>query len=492
MDTFNLYEDVATRTDGDIYLGVVGPVRTGKSTFIKRFMELLVLPNIQDKNKQKRAMDEMPQSADGKTVMTTQPKFVPAEAVDIRIGEKMDARVRLIDCVGYMVDGAMGGTEDGKTRMVKTPWFAEAIPFEKAAEIGTQKVISEHSTIGIVITCDGSVTDISRSKYVDAEQRAVTELKSIGKPFAVVLNTKTPEDVDTKKLQEALRERYGVPVLAKDVLNMTERDAYEILESILMEFPVKMLDAQIPSWIQALPSTDPVVAHILSGLEKMTEKIKKMSDVKSDVKVFADSPFVTKCDLVSLDMGRGRIVLEMAVKPELFYNVLSDYSGKTIDDDFTLMAYVRELTGAAESYNKIKNALDEVAIRGYGVVPPSMGEMVLEEPEIVKQSGRFGVRLRASAPALHIMKVDVTTEVNPIVGSEAQSEELVKYLLSEFETDPQGIWQTNMFGKSLESLVNEGLNNKLTAVPDEAHLKMRKTLGRIINEGKGGMICILL
>ena len=492
MDTFNLYEDVATRTGGDIYLGVVGPVRTGKSTFIKRFMELLVLPNIRDINKQKRAMDEMPQSADGKTVMTTQPKFVPAEAVDIRIGEKMDARVRLIDCVGYMVEGAMGGTEDGKTRMVKTPWSAEAIPFEKAAEIGTQKVISDHSTIGIVISCDGSVTDIARSKYVDAEQRAVNELKVMGKPFAVVLNTTTPTESDTVKLRDALRERYGVPVLAKDVLNMTEKDAFEILESILLEFPVKMLDAQIPAWIQALPSDSSVVSHILSGMEKLTNNIKKMSDVKSDIRVFSDSPFVTACNLVSLDMGKGKILLDIKVKPELFYNVLSDYSGKNIDNDFTLMSYVRELTGAAESYNKIKNALEEVAIRGYGVVPPSMNEMTLDEPEIVKQSGRFGVKLRASAPALHIMRVDVNTEVNPIVGSEAQSEELVKYLLSEFETDPKGIWQTNMFGKSLESLVNEGLNNKLNAVPDEAHLKMKKTLGRIINEGKGGMICILL
>ncbi len=492
MDKFNLYEDVATRTGGDIYLGVVGPVRTGKSTFIKRFMELLVLPGIEDKNKQKRALDELPQSADGKTVMTTQPKFVPAEAVSVRIGENMDAKVRLIDCVGYMVDGAIGNTEGDKVRMVKTPWSNEEMPFAKAAELGTQKVIKDHSTIGIVVSTDGSVTDLSRPMYIEAEQRVVDELKSIGKPFAVVLNTRTPDAPDTLKLRDALAERYGVAVIAKDVLNMTIDDAFEILESILLEFPVKLLDAEIPDWLRALSSTSGVIGYLLEKLAAATEKVVKMSDVKGVEKVFADSPYLDSCEVSSLDMGKGRIVLTMTVKEELFYKVLSETCGKTIDSDFGLMSYVRELTAAAESYNKIKTALDEVAVRGYGIVTPSMDEMVLEEPEIVKQAGRFGVRLRASAPSLHIMRVDVNTEVNPIVGSEAQSEELVKYLLSEFENDPKGIWQTNMFGKSLESLVNEGLNGKLLAVPEEAHLKMRRTLGRIINEGKGGMICILL
>ncbi len=492
MDTFNLYNDIATRTSGDIYIGVVGPVRTGKSTFIKRFMEVLVLPKIGDKNEQQRAIDELPQSADGKTIMTTQPKFVPADAVSVRIGENIDARIRLIDCVGYLIDGAMGSKEGEKVRMVKTPWSNEDMPFERAAELGTEKVIRDHATIGILLTSDGSITDIDRSKYLEAEERVVRELKALGKPFVVVLNTRTPQNADTVKLRDALAERYDVPVLVKNAQEMTLDDIAEIMGSILLEFPIKMLDAVIPEWLQALPRDNRIIVDALNKLYEGTSDILKMRDATHVKDIFDDSEYYSGFGITSLDMGRGRVAVELTVKPELFYDVISEWCGTKIDGDFKLMAYVVSLAKAAAEYAKLQHALSDVAAKGYGVVAPTMEQLILEEPEIVKQSGRFGVRLKASAPSLHIMRVDVQTEVNPIVGSEQQSEELVKYLLSEFEADKKSIWDTNMFGKSLSQLVNEGLNNKLMSVPEDAQVKMRKTMGRIVNEGKGGMICILL
>lgn len=492
MDTFNLYNDIATRTSGDIYIGVVGPVRTGKSTFIKRFMEMLVLPKINDKNEQQRAIDELPQSADGKTIMTTQPKFVPADAVSVRIGENIDARIRLIDCVGYLIDGAMGSKEGDKVRMVKTPWSADDMPFERAAELGTEKVIRDHATIGVLLTSDGSITDIDRPKYIEAEERVVRELKALGKPFVVVLNTRTPQNADTIKLRDALAERYDVPVLVKNAQEMTLDDIAEIMGSILLEFPIKMLEAVIPEWLQALPRDNRIISDALNRMFEGTADIMKMSDAEKITDIFADNEYFSSFEITSLDMGRGRVVVELTVKAELFYDVISEWCGTKIDGDFKLMAYVVSLAKAATEYAKLQHALSDVAVKGYGVVAPTMDQLILEEPEIVKQAGRFGVKLKASAPSLHIMRVDVQTEVNPIVGSEQQSEELVKYLLAEFESDKKSIWDTNMFGKSLSQLVNEGLNNKLMSVPEDAQIKMRKTMGRIINEGKGGMICILL
>lgn len=489
MDTYSLYNDIARRTDGDIYLGVVGPVRTGKSTFIKRFMELTVLPRMQNQNEILRTQDELPQSSDGKTVMTTQPKFVPAEAVDVSFGE-LNCRMRLIDCVGYMVEGAMGATEEGKQRMVKTPWAAEEMPFEKAAELGTQKVIGLHSTIGVVVTSDGGITDLARPNYLDAEQRVVSELKEAGKPFAVVLNTRTPSSPDTLKLRDALSERYGVPVLAKDVLNMTEEDINDIMGAILLEFPIRTLDAYLPDWIAALDADHRLVAQCLSALQERAGTMSRMRDAKTLEDAFAGDDFVS-CE-VSCDLGKGAVQLQIEAAPTLFYRILGECCDTALNDEFALLSYVKHLSRDASTVARLKAALEQVEQTGYGIVPPTVDEMVLEEPEITKQAGRFGVRLSASAPSLHIMRVDVETEVNPIVGSEQQSEDLVKYLLSEFESNPKGIWETNMFGKSLSNLVNEGLNNKLDSIPKETPAKMRKTLGRIINEGKGGMICILL
>lgn len=490
MESYEIYNDIASRTGGDIYLGVVGPVRTGKSTFIKRFMELAVLPNIEDKNELTRTIDEMPQSADGKTIMTTQPKFVPAEAVEVKFGDKATAKIRLIDCVGYVIDGALGATEGEKDRMVKTPWNEGEIPFEQAAEIGTTKVINDHSTIGIVITTDGSITDMPRSSYIEAEERAVERLKAIGKPFVVILNCKDPENKDTVKLSEALSERYSVSVICLNVQTMENSDVDRIMLSMLNEFPVRMIDVHIPEWMRALDRENALITETVEMINTMTSDVNKMGDVEK-IRLPESSKYVS-CQIDTVSMGSGAITVSLTSRPEMFYEELSKSCDQTICDEYELMSYVIKLSEDAVHYRKLKDALDEVNEIGYGVVVPSLDEMILEEPEIMKQSGRFGVRLKASAPSLHIMKVDVRTEVNPIVGSEQQSEELVKYLLEEFENNKKSIWDTNMFGKSLSSLVNEGLSNKISSLPDEAKVKVRKTLGKIINDGKGGMICILL
>lgn len=492
MDSFDLYKDIALRTGGDIYIGVVGPVRTGKSTFIKRFMETLVIPSIGDKNVRQRAIDEMPQSADGKTIMTTQPKFVPEQAVSIRINKSIDVNVRMIDCVGYMVEGALGHTENDKPRYVRTPWSSEDMPFEQAAEIGTGKVIRDHSTIGIVITSDGSITEIGRPKYIPAEERVIKELAAIGKPFVVVLNTKTPGSADTIKLRDALSERYGVPVIALDVMNMSMEDITALMEKILLEFPLRLIEANMPRWMQVLDRDDQVIADILERMDRLCSGITRMSDYVKFENMFDGSDSILPDAELSLDMGRGSLVIRIVPKEGLFFKVLTATCGRDIEDDYSLLKYVKYMKEAEYEYSKIKDAMAQVRDTGYGVVMPTTEDMVLEEPELVKQGNRFGVSLKASAPSLHIMRVDVQTEINPVVGTEQQGEDLVKYLMSGFEDNKQGIWETNMFGKSLNLLVKEGLSNKLHSMPQEAQTKLRKTLGRIVNEGRGGVICILL
>lgn len=492
MDKFDLYNDIATRTNGDIYLGVVGPVRTGKSTFIKRFMETLVLPNISDPNDRKRATDEMPQSAAGKIVMTTQPKFVPAEAVGLDLDGKMQAKIRLVDCVGYMVEGAEGDKDGDAPRMVRTPWQDEEIPFEKAAEIGTEKVIREHSTIGVLVTQDGSLTDIPRSSFVLPEERAVKEMKSIGKPFVVILNTKDPSSPDTIKLKDALSERYGVTVLAKNVLTMGEEDFIEVLEDVLYEFPVKSVDFVLPDWIRALGEDGKIVRHLFEKIGEGIEGVRVMKDASKLGSLTDGSEYFAGASVRSIGAADGKITVDLAPREDLFYKVISEETGVPIEGEYGMMTYVRYLSKAGEAYDKLKSALADVEEKGYGVVAPTLDEMVLEEPEIFKQAGRCGVRLKASAPSLHIMRVDVNTEVDPIVGSEEQGEELVKYLLSEFETNKKGIWETNLFGKSLNMLVREEIAKKLSGIPSDAQNKVRRTLGKMVNEGRGGMICILL
>ena len=493
MEEFDVYKDISERTDGDIYIGVVGPVRAGKSTFITNFMNRLVVPKIKSKHVRERMTDELPQSANGKAIMTTQPKFVPGEAVSVNIADNIDIRIRLVDCVGYLIDGATGHLENDKPRMVKTPWSDEAIPFEQAAEIGTQKVITEHSTIGVVMTSDGSIdTELARAAYVSAEERVVNELKSLGKPFIVVLNSKVPQSTETVKLAASLSDKYETAVIPLDVLNMTENDIKDLFAKVLMEFPLRDVEFKIDKWLQALPMDNEIISSLLAKIADKTAAMKKMSDYKAVDEAFVEGSDFASVTVSAVELGKGKVTYELAAKPELFYKALSASCGMEITDDFALMSNMKELVHAKKEYDKISVALESVKKTGYGVVAPSLDEMTLEEPQIVKQGSHYGVKLKASAPSLHIMEVDIAAEVSPVMGAEEQSEDMVKNMLASFETNPKGIWETDMFGKSMHVLVNEGLNNKLNSLPSDTQKKMRKTLSRIINEGKGGVICILL
>lgn len=492
MEKFDIYNDISSRTGGDIYIGVVGPVRTGKSTFITRFMDNLVIPNISNKLQKQIATDEMPQSADGKTIMTTQPKFIPANAVKVQFKNKSSANVRLVDCVGYLVEGAIGDKEDDKQRLVKTPWDEKEIPFEKAAEIGTKKVIAEYSTIGVVVTTDGSFGEIERSNYEKAEERVINELKELKKPFVVVLNTKNPSKQSTINLASDLEAKYGVTVVVVDVDKMNADDISAIMEKVLLEFPMCGFNVDIPKWMQALPADNNVILEIINSVKKSSCNMKKMRDFTELNDIFSDSEYFDEISLKELKLGSGVSNYELIAKENLYYKVLSNECGEEINDDYQLLSFVKEFAESKRHYYKIKEALSQAEEEGYGVVLPTVDEMNLEEPVLVKQGGKYGVKLKASAPSLHIIKVDVSTEVAPIVGTEKQGEDLINYIMNKFEDNPQGIWETNMFGKSLHDLVNEGLTGKLTAIPKDACGKMRKTLTRMVNENKGGMICILL
>lgn len=492
MEKFDLYNDIAERTDGDIYIGVVGPVRTGKSTLIKRFMEVLVLPNMDNEMKRQRALDEMPQSGAGKTIMTTQPKFVPNEAVEILIRENANLNIRMVDCVGYLIKGVVGHMEDDQPRMVRTPWFDHDIPFEEAAEIGTRKVITDHSTIGLVVTTDGTITDIPRSNYIEAEERVVRELRELSKPFIIVLNSKTPHSQEAQSMQAGLEEKYGVPVLAMDVMNMTNEDINNILSNVLFEFPLTEIKVELPRWVESLDEEHWLIEHILGILLKSMEEVYRVRDLEFMGLLFEESEFIEKPEIDTIDLGKGRGIVSIDTKPNMFYRILGEECGLEIAGDYQLIGLMKELATAKREYDRISTALHDVRETGYGLVSPTMEELALEEPEIVRQGNAFGVRLKASAPSLHLIKVDIQTEVSPIVGTEKQSEELVKYLLDEFETDTRKIWETNIFGKSLHELVKEGLSNKLMRMPEDAQMKIQETLQRIINDGNGGLICIIL
>ena len=484
----SIYQDIAERTNGEIYLGVVGPVRTGKSTFVSKFMHELILPNITDANDRNRAIDELPQSADGKMIMTTQPKFVPNKAVQINMGEKGFAKVRLIDCVGYTVDGAEGLMDGETSRLVTTPWSSQPIPFEKAAEIGTQKVVSQHSTIAIVVTNDGTITQLPRSNYIQAEERVVAELKLSCKPFIVVLNSKNPTNDETQALAKALEQKYGVSTVAMDVLNATKVQLEQLLQTILNEFPVKKICIDMPKWMRTLDSTNPIVATLLEKAKSACKKVSKMKDVKSFVQDFCEDDNFEPMQNCTLNMGNGQVVCQLNPKPTLFYNVLSQNAGETIADEYSLIKYLTESAYAKSQYDKLATALAQVEETGYGVVPPSLESMSFNEPEITKQGNRYGVKLKATAPSLHLLKIDVSTEVSPVMGTEQQSQ----YLLGEFQQNPNQIWQTNMFGKSMSNLVEDSLVEKCQKMPNEIKAKLVKTTSRIVNEGKGGMICLLL
>ncbi len=491
MEKYQIYDDIKTRTNGDIYIGVVGPVRTGKSTFITNFMQKLVLPNIQEINSKQRTIDELPQSADGKTIMTTQPHFVPNEAVKIKVANA-EMKIRMIDCVGYLVSGVMGHTEDEKPRLVKTPWSKKDLPFEEAAELGTTKVIREHSTIGICVTTDGSVTELPRANYIEAEERVVSELKACGKPFVIVLNCKSPNGSEAKKLTSQLKEKYQVPVVPLNAQDLKDDDVDKVVEHILMEFPITSMQVHMPEWLRALDYNSEIISEIAREMRKLGSNMYKLSDAEKSQIAFAESNCFDPITVSTIDAGNGVVKFNVIPKEDLFYHVLSDECGCEIKDDFELVSYIKELAIAKLEYDKIKDALQEVKQSGYGIVAPKREDLELGEPEIIRQGNRFGVKIRASAPSLHIMRVDVETEVTPLVGTEDQSQDLAKSLVEQFEKDPQAIWDTNILGKSLYELVGENISSKIVTMPLEAQKKMRKTLSRIVNEGKGGVICILL
>ncbi len=492
MEEFDIYKDIAERTGGDVYLGVVGPVRTGKSTFIKKFMDLFVIPNIEDENGKLRAQDELPQSAGGKTIMTTEPKFIPNEAVEVNISDNAKMKVRLIDCVGYIVNGAVGHIEDGNPRMINTPWSESPMEFGVAAEIGTKKVICDHSTVGILVTTDGSVTDIERDDYIEAEKRVANELKEMGKPFVIILNTKYPTMPETEELRLFLEEKYSAPVVAVNCLELDEDGIKKIMEQVLLSFPVTEIAISLPDWVCALSEEHEIKNILYNSAFSATENVATLSNLKGAISKMCECDYIENAETSNIDLGTGKAEIEISVPKEMYYKVLKEISGFDVSSEGKLLTLLSSLSAMKKEYDKVQIALKEVENKGYGIVTPTIDEMSLEEPEIVRQGSRFGVKLKASAPSIHMIKADIETEVCPIVGTEKQSEELVHYLLSEFETDPKQIWQSNIFGKSLHELVNEGLNNKLNRMPDEAQIKLQETLQKIINEGSGGLICIIL
>ena len=492
MAEHSIYQDIAKRTGGDIYIGVVGPVRTGKSTFIKRFMESLVLPNINDGYSRDRARDEMPQSAAGKTVMTTEPKFVPDEAVTIKIDDCASLRVKMIDCVGYIVAEALGTIENGQPRMVNTPWQEAPMPFVEAAEMGTEKVIKEHSTIGMLITTDGSIGEISRESYIPAEERIVNELKELGKPFAIILNSAEPSSQRAIELAYELEEKYGVPVALVSCIDLDAEDIGHILELVLHEFPVTEVSLELPAWISALGDDHKIKTSLRASVCACADKIKKAGDIKNAFTSLGDNEYVDSCSIDEIDLGTGKARIRLGFDDELYYSVLSELTGFDISDERSLISLLRELSEAKSRYERVAEALNMAEDKGYGIVMPTIDDLHLEEPQIVKQSGGYGVKLTASAQSIHLIRANIETVINPIVGTEAQSEELVRYMLKEFEGEPEKIWDSNVFGKSLYELVNDGLHSKLEHMPEESRLKLSETLERIINEGSGGLICIIL
>ncbi len=492
MKDLEIYKDISNRTNGDIYIGVVGPVRTGKSTFIKNFMDRFVIPNIENEYKRDMAQDELPQSASGKTIMTTEPKFVPNESVEVSLDNKVRFKARMVDCVGYLVEGATGYMEGENQRMVKTPWSSDEIPFTQAAEIGTKKVINDHSTIGIVVTTDGSITDIKREDYIDAEERVINELKQINKPYIVILNTKNPHSDTSTRLCEELSNKYNSQVISMDIEKMEDKDFSTIFERVLEEFPVTEISFNLPNWFDILKLNHWLKEDVINIVKEEFNKDFSVREIRTIVNKIKENELFKNVDFKDINMENGYISINIDISPDVFFKVLSESSSFKVESEADIYRLLSEYSEAKKDYDKIALALDEVKAKGYGIISPGVDELTLEEPEIVKQGNKYGIRLKASAPSIHLLKANIETEVSPIVGSEKQSEDLVKYLLSEFETDPKKIWESNIFGKSLHDLVNEGLNNKLYRMPDEAQIKLQETLEKIINEGSGGLICIIL
>ena len=488
----SIYEEIGKRTDGNIYLAVVGPVRTGKSTFAKRFMEQLVIPSIENVYHRERARDELPQSGSGKTITTSEPKFIPEQAVEISPDGEVRLRVRLIDSVGYMVSGAVGAEEDGQPRMVTTPWYDHEIPMTQAAELGTRKVMEDHCTIGVVVTTDGSITDIPRDDYLEPEARSVGDMKQTGKPFLVLLNSRYPDAAETQLLAQQLEQQYGVSVLPVNCLTMEQEDILEILQQLLYAFPVEQLNFYLPGWVGALPEDHPIKQALYPQLLSMAQRTEHLRDARAVFAELPDNVSFSGMDITGLSPGTGIVEIRLTFPEAMFYQVLSQETGVEIRDDAELMEHLRQLGEIKREYDRVSGALEQVRATGYGIVMPTTEEMHLEVPEILRKNGNYGVKLKASAPSIHMLRADITTVLTPMVGDEKQSEDLVNYLLSEYEGNTEKLWESNIFGKSLFELVSEGLNSKLSRMPDEARTKLRQTISRIINEGSGGLICIIL
>ncbi len=493
MEKFNIYKDISERTNGDIYIGVVGPVRTGKSTFIKKFMDLLVIPNIEDDNVRERAIDELPQSGSGRSIMTTEPKFVPNESVEITVNGEVNLNVRMIDCVGYVVEGAEGHIDGVEPRMINTPWSEVQMPFVEAAEFGTRKVIADHSTIGIVITTDGSVTEIDRENYIDGENRVIDELKELGKPYVIVLNTNIPYNEETLLLKEELESKHKVPVIALNCAQIQEDDIHKVLESVLYEFPVSEMKFKMPKWLETLENDHWLKKDLIIKIKNTTKDLDNIKSIDNCLGEIEDSEHIKKINLETIKLGEGKISVEIAIEEMLFYKVLSETTGVEIKSEYELISNIKLLAEANKEYEKIKSAIDEVERSGYGIVSPSLEDMNLGKPELVKHGSRYGVKIKAIAPSLHLIKVDVETEISPIIGSEEQSLDLINYVTNEMEQEEMSkVWELNMFGRTMQELVKDGLKAKINQMPEDAQIKYQESLQRIINDGSGGLICILL
>lgn len=488
----DLYTDIAKRTDGSIYIGVVGPVRTGKSTFIKRFMETVVIPNIDSDYMKDRTIDELPQSAGGKTIMTTEPKFIPEEAVSVTLGEGVAMNVRMIDCVGYIIPSAIGYIENEAPRMVNTPWFDDEVPFNMAAEVGTQKVITEHSTVGLVITTDGSITDLPRDEYEECEERIISELKDLSKPFAVVLNTLDPTSEETIALAQRLSEKYDKTVIPLSVADLDEQDVSSILTELLYSFPVREINIEMPTWINALDNEHWLRKEIFDSIRSCAQGVGSLREIGAFAGKLCDCEHITESFLKSTDLATGTATVTARMPDKLFFKIIGESTGLEIENESDLMPQILSLVSFKKRFERFSSALEEAQEGGYGIVMPLVNELRLEQPEIIKQGGKYGVKLKASAPAIHIMKTTVNAEVAPIVGSQKQSQELAVTMKSDYDDDPDKIWQSNILGKSLHELVNEGLVNKMNTLPPDARRKLRETVERMINEGCSGLICFIL
>ena len=491
MDNFNVYKDIQARTGGEIYIGVVGPVRTGKSTFIKRFMELLVLPSMEDDNLRNLSRDELPQSAAGKTIMTTEPKFIPKEAAAITLADGIEANVRLIDCVGFMVEGAAGHVENGEERLVKTPWDDYDIPFTQAAEIGTRKVINDHSTIGIVVTTDGTIGEIKRPGYLEAERQTIDELKKLGKPFIVLLNSVKPYSDETVKLSKDMSDTYGVAVLPVNCEQLKKDDIFHILEKILKEFPVTEMDFYIPKWLEILPSNHWLKAQVIQAARAVIQEVSHMKDVANKLEG-QQTDTIKAMGIRNMQMADGRVAVQMDLEDSYYYQILSDYVGLPIEGEYQLMQTLSSLANMQREYEKVQNALAQVRLKGYGVVTPERSEIVLDEPQVIKHGNKYGVKMKAEAPSINLIKAHIETEIAPIVGSEQQAQDLIAYIRENARDSDEGIWNTNIFGKSIEQIVEDGIQAKVSQMTEDCQMKLQDTLQKIINDSNGGMICIII